>query len=524
MKTYIFPRKDKEALICNYRHGKKFAVHQNTDGGFKRHTYFQLMQAFKYNFKSTIFSNQYRTAGANAMDDIEYTELNELGVFEFETYYMTDRWINPLTGINEIIPDYYGAVWTAAGAAVFDVTPGTPKPTGLNGNGVPIVVNRYPNHGQDIYDLTNGAMGYSYVLQEEGASNLNELLGVYQDIQDWFVSTIGKKSSVFSYRNGRNTTPNIYKSLYLSGRNSDRDVNRTYYGTSKIDGADLGRPEPLERVRIINQPIISRWVDSYISTTPGAKEAANNLIRNKINQAHDENGLYPDFSHWQTAGDNVTLEDLYKTFAEHLDAQNYRNDCWIAGYGELYQYFWFRELTERAVCTIMGEHVVVTLQWKNLDTNAGNLPDKVITDLITTPLSIEIDLTGTPLEGKDIKSTGGKMINKGGNKYIIDFPFEISRSDFKSVVLMEGVGDFYDTNQLTGSYVRTGNDLVVNTNHSTKAVLLKYANSQSKYEVVADSYSNVFSKSHRFKDLSISNQYFVGVINNFDNKILLEIL
>lgn len=524
MKVNFFPRKDLEATVCDYRHGKRFAIHQNTDTAIKKFTYFQMYQAFLFNLKSTIFSNQYKNGGANSIDDIEHTDIAELGVFEFQAYFPTDRWVNPITGADEIIPDYYSDTWTSAGEAVFNVTAGTPKPTGNNGAGVAIIPTRYPNHGQDMYDASAGALGYSDVSGEVGESGLSELVLLYNRLQKWFLGNVSKRTSVFSYRNGRNISPNVYKPIYLAGRNSDRDVTRNYFGVSKVDNADLGNPIPLTRLNIINQPIVTRWVDSFISTTPGAPEAANQSVRDNITEAYADRGMYTDFSHWHSAVTNDVLENLYDVIADHLDSTGYRDDVWVAGYGELWEYFWFRQLVRRAVATEVGGKIAVTLEWNDWTTVTDGLPDNIPTGLINTPLSIEVNLSGTPLAGKNIKSSGGRILSKGDDVYIIDFPFHIATSEIKVVVLSEGDGIYYDSDPLTGAHSISGGTITVLSNHNTKAVLLRHLAEETVYEIEPAEYVNTYQDEHKFVGIDIETyDYYVGLIDNFDQRILIPV-
>ncbi|MEI2271837.1 hypothetical protein OHD16_06750 [Sphingobacterium sp. ML3W] len=518
MLTTIFPRKDFDCKICDYRYGKRFAIQQNTDSGLnypvdtepgKQYANFQMYQSFKYGMKYTMFSNSYNPGGANSIANIDYVNMCGSGIVELQHYFSTDKWINPVTGVDELIPDHIGSVWTSLGATYFNVTAGDSKPT------------LYPNHGQQLYDISGGKYGYDVVNGVSGLSNLSELKGIKSRQTDW-VDSLGIKScSVFSYRNGRNMSPEVYKQLYLMGRQSNPNNAYFYYGNSKFDETPLGNDLPLSRTNQVNRSITTRWVDSYISSTPGAKEAANNLVRNKITEAYNNRGAYTDFSHHHSAGSNQMLEDLFKTIGEHLDAMDYRKDCWISGFGDLAEYFWFRQLTKRAVATNLGDRIQITLEWNDLNTVTNGLSDDVLLTMLKTPLSIEIDLTGTFLAGKTIKTSYGKILSLGSDKYIVELSFYEAYAGIKCLVIQEGQGEFYDTTVISASYSKIGSNVTVTVNKNVRAVLMSTAD--TIYNMSALLYSNTLSKSHTFL-LDSTKITFIGVVDELGATKLIEIV
>ena len=522
-KINFFPRKDIDIKICDYRHGKRFAVQQNTDAAFNQYTEFQLFQAFKYNFKATIFASKYNYAGSNGLSQDSFKELAGLGVFELQQYFPTDKWINPTTGIEETIPDYYATVWTSAGATAFEnAVAGQPKPDTVSSDGTPIVNRLFPNHGQELYDVTNGRLGYDVTTAQKGTNNLDELTLLIDKNQDWHKEIQGKKASVFSYRNGRNYQPILFQKHYLAARNSNR-LNRYYYGISKVDSVTLGTTETRNREDLVNQVIKSRWVDSYISTTSGAATNANNLIKNSIDAADTNRGAYVDFSHWHNvaaSGNLQSLEDLFKTYGEHLDTNNLRDDVWIAGYGELWEYFWFRELVDRVVGTQIDNDVFITLQWSDLTTVNNGFTDSIPLELIDTPLSVEIDLTGTYLANKQVVSSYGKLISLGSNKYIVEIPFTQSLQDFHGVKLSEGSSGLYDTSIPIATTSLSGNTLSVTTNQDTKTVLFSHLDTEDIYNLQVDDVDVNYTSSKTYT-IEIGRTYYLGCINSFGLKKLI---
>lgn len=503
IQALFFPRKDLEAKICDYKHGKKFAVQFNTDTGVKGYTDFQLYQSFKYGIKYTLFSNRYNNGGTNSITNIDYFNNCNTGLVELQNYFATDRWINPTTGIDELIPDHSGIVWTALGANAFGMVIGESK------------TRYYPNHGQELYDISGGAYGYDAINGVYGQSNLSEFFGIKLKNDEWVNELELPKNSSFSYRNGRNTTPSIYKLIYLGGRNSERSSDFVYYGKSKIDGQPLGNDLPLSRVSQVNQKETTRWVDASHNPV-----TANQLIRNGIELAFNTRGLYGDFSHFHNTS-IVNLENLFKTAGDYLDSMNYRKDCWIAGYGELTEYFWFRELTKRAVATIFDSKIYITLEWENLKTIENGISDSVFMNMLNTPLSIELDLTGTILEGKQIKSTGGKILALGEDKYIIDFPFSKAVEGIKSVVIYEGDGDYYPVVDTSYTITQSGSNVTITTSNKTKSVL--FSTDTDIYSIVSQQFSNEYSNTHIFT-IDASKTNYIGIVDELGrtNNILIQ--
>jgi hypothetical protein len=510
IQALIFPRKDLAAKICDYRFGKKFAIQQNTDSGVRQYANFQLFQSFKYGVKYTMFTNSYNPGGGNSLTNVEYVNMVETGLVELEHYFSTDKWINPVTGADELIPDHLGEVWTSLGATYFNVTAGDPKQK------------LYPNHGQELYDISGGKFGYDVINSVAGQSNLSELKGIKARQTAWVDSLDLKPCSVFSYRNGRDISPSVYKQLYLFGRQSNTDGNYFYFGKSKIDGASLGNDLAVNRKNLSDRRITSRWVDAFISTSPGnTPEKANQIIKDKILLAYNNRGFYSDFSHHHSSGSNQNLEHLDRTIGEYLDQNDYRKDCWVCGYGEAAEYFWFRELTRKAVATVMESKVYITLLWEDLKTVQDGLSDGILLEQLNTPLSIEIDLSGTVLAGKTIKSTGGKLMALGNNKYLVDFPFRNAVEGVKSIVLYEGIGEYYDTSNLAADFSISNGKVEITSNKDTRTVL--FTTETDIYAIAPISYSNLTSKKHTHT-IDISKRNYVGVVDELGKTKLLEII
>ncbi len=118
-------------------------------------------------------------------------------------------WVNPRTGVQETIPDHTSSTWTSLGKQYYpDVVVGASKNV------------RYPNHGQQLFDESNGEFGYDMVNQVMGASNLSETLLHTQKQLYHIMEISGLRISSGSYTNGAQGGWNVVIPQKVGMRNS----------------------------------------------------------------------------------------------------------------------------------------------------------------------------------------------------------------------------------------------------------------------------------------------------------------
>lgn len=486
MLTILYPQTDIVAEICDVRHDANGVICKNTDTMVAARADFVEQLCFRYNQISTVFINPYNTN----KDEAEMKAAFETGANVPEVYFPTDRWWNVAEGAAEIIPDYSSTEWTAAGASAFGQTIGMAKP------------NRTPNHGQQLFDISGGVYGFDFANGQKGSADLQELIPMVEDIEGWFVGLAGRKPSAISYRNGVAPSWGLYAPYYLAARNSNSG-GVTAWGQGK-EGNWLGTPQtPTNRKQRMYMNSSIRWADVGNDTT------ANSQLVDLINAVKTNKGFFNNFVH-----DHSTTHARLNSLFSLVDETIGETFMWRTSYGEAMQYFWFREMAERAVATIDGNDVLVWVEYKDSfkGTYTDGIPNDVLLDRIITPLSVKVDLSGTPLAGKSIKSSGGGIISLGNDQYIIDVPFGIGMEGLKGVRLSEASSDdYYNFNKATIYASIDDGVMTVTTDRPTKAVLFGRNTGSSYVTSTVRARHNMLSTGHSFP-ISAATTYNVGVI------------
>lgn len=473
MRTVLYPQADISAEICDVRHDANGVVCKNTDTMVAARADFVEQLCFRYNQISTVFINPYNTNKGEA----EMKAAFETGAHVPEVYFPTDRWWNVAEGAAEIMPDYSSTEWTAAGASAFGQTIGAAKAT------------RTPNHGQQLFDISGGVYGFDLASGQPGSSDLQELIPMVEDIEQWFVELAGRKPSAISYRNGVAPSWGLYAPYYLAARNSNSG-GVTAWGRGK-DGNWLGTPNTAtnrQQRMYMNSSI--RWADV------GNDATANAQLIDLINAVKSNKGFFNNFVHDHSTT-HARLNSLFSLVDETIGG----TFMWRTSYGEAMQYFWFREMAKSAHGTIIGNDVLVWVDYIDdfRGTVTNGIPNDVLLDRIKTPLSVKIDLTGTPLAGKQIKTSYGRLISLGGNQYIVEVPFVYGMEGVKGVRLTETANpDYYNFSKPTISVTVTDGIMIVTTNRPTKAVLFGRNTGSSYVTATVRGRSNKLSYTHSF--------------------------
>ena len=243
-------------------------------------------------------------------------------------------------------------------------------------------------------------------------------------------------------------------------------------------------------------------------------ESALTTSETMLNKAISGNGWFNDFSHWHWAefyGDKNQLEQFFSQQNTILNGVNYVS----LGSGEAVEYMWLRKQFKRGGIYQKGDGLVLICDVKNDD----NLPYSAI----DTTLSIEIDLTGTILEGKEISSRDD-IIKVSVDKYIVQVPY--NRRDGFSAVHLNATSnpDYLDLSlpNLLSSDVQEGK-IIITSDKDTKAVLFKIPTGGSLYQAEVIKRSQEYSDKHTFTTVSGYDSY-VGLITKAGQSTLTKIL
>jgi hypothetical protein len=515
MKVKFWPKDNSiPASVCSHRHGAVMTFSQETDTRKLNSVFAMELYGFRNNIRLGCNTSNIEGDYQSGMAAQE-----ETGLIRFDIYFMIDSWVNPFTGTLETIPDYGATEWTSAGAAVFStIAAGQSKTTD------------YPNHGQEMYDVSGGAYGYDYSNSVSGTSNQAELIGVINYMNDWLSDIIGRKPSAASFRIGMT---NCYPSLipyFLGVRNSDplpavlaQDCD-TYYGISS-DGIHLGLPndKPLTRNSYANFPSSSRWWDMW-NGEGFTEDEAKTYLSDQITKTLANNGWFRDFAHWHnpiTAG-NMPEMDVMLALVRTTVGSDFIHTC---SNGEALEYMFLRTLAKRAraVEKTDGVYIIVDIVDGFKGTNTEGIDNAVNYPTINIPLSVQVDLSSTSLTGKTVQSNYGKMRSMGNDIYIVEIPFSTKSEAFQGIKIMEGIANIYDESVPTGTATISNGQVNVTTNIKTKAVLFGVVSGGNDFESVDMGRSNDFNTTHSIAISDDTMDYRVGVISEFGQAALITI-
>lgn len=490
--------------ICNHRYDAVMTFSHQTDDRYQNSIFAAEEYGFKNNFCLGAFVNN-----ITGNYSVGISEAEASGLMRHDIYYPTEYWKNPITGVIQVIPDWGVTTWTSAGAAVFPVTAGTTK------------ANRYPNHGQQMYDLSAGAYGYDVINSVSGTSNLSEYVGVITYVQNWLKSLTGRSVSGGSYRLGITNMFPLQAPRWLGVRNSvpSPSVNgvtgNTFYGNSKISGK-LGIPTSsiFSRQTWNTYPSTSRWWDMW-NNDGFTKAQATTYIQAQIALTLANGGWYRDFCHWHAAKaavSGIASLDEFLSVVRSAVGSNFIHTC---SNGEALEYMYLRELSHRATAyELNGDvHIVVDMYDQFKSTSTSGILNDVPLDKINTPLTISIDLSASSLAGKFISLNYGKAISLGSDQYLIEVPLLSKEEGFMSIRIKEVVSANYRTlARPTGSFSITGGVLSGTTNMLCKIVLFSVATGGAEYDSLPFYRSLQYATSHSVV-VPAGNDYRVGIIS-----------
>lgn len=491
------------ARVCDYLYDAIAAFSENTD------TYNTgvIHAAEMFGFKN----NMQLTCNLNAGSSIPQIAT---GKIKFGVYFPSDEWVRPGTSVMSDIYDYTASVWSATGAAYYGngVVEGAAKPT------------NYPNHGQEMYDLTGGALGFDFVNGVAGASGASEFFDMVDILRDYCVDKFGRHLSSGSYRFGEYDYYPMLLQYFLGLRNStfpelgqDGDSN---YGKSKDQYNYLGLPQQeATRLNKITAPSTVRYTDMAGTSLQRSAYAAEKAALAITNRGH-----YNNFIHWHNVSNYDTLDGYWGTINTAIGS----NFVWRCSYGEAVEYLMLRELVSGIVVNRSGNSVIINVSSTDPFNGLthGGFSQAIPQDLITVPISIRINLRGTFLDGEDISVSAGSIRKISDNVFVLQIPFT-PNVGFTSVTVSSTESPNYLNFALPAitSSSNNGTTLQVNTDINTKAVLYRVATGGAAKDSIAHARSSTFATTHNFDISALSNQdYRVGVISQTDQSILSGII
>ncbi|MGJ1228853.1 hypothetical protein ACR78H_25215 [Sphingobacterium siyangense] len=499
------------AVKCGHRWGAVATFSHQTDARFPTSIYAAELYGFKANVRLGAFvSNLLGGQDNSDIGDVEAT-----GIIRHDIYFMTDYWKNPTTGKIEVIPDHYSTTWTQAGVNAFEnAVLGAAK------------IDRYPTCGTQMYDLTNGRLGFNQNNGAMGLSNLVEFYAVVEAQNKIIQDKCARISAAGSFRNGLQGETAILPTSYLGIRNSGAaDLGAsapadTYYGEGYGSFSNLGRNF---RSYFRSYTSSTRWWDSWNTRVPViSKETANAYFISQIQACINQKGWFRDFCHWHSCRNNNTMPSILD-FLTMMRTAVGNNFVWTCSNGEALEYLYARQLANSVTGIEHNGKVIIAVDTLDLykGSSANFFPLDTPLPTIHTPLSIEVDLSNTELAGKSVVANTGKMRSIGNNKYIVESRYT-QREGFTTVEISEGQGGYYNESIPIATKEIIGNTLKVTTDMPTNAVLYSVATGGYDYDSLPVSRSRKASFDHTFQ-INDGKDYRIGIISEFGMATLLNV-
>jgi hypothetical protein len=348
----------------------------------------------------------------------------------------------------------------------------TYKPT-LTGHGIDAEINAF-KHNLQLTILISPSTDQSYEEQIRDVLQTGRLdAGIYfrttQPIQEqveFYYQITGRYASYWSYGNG------IRDHDYFALSNSL---------VTRLSGAGEVGYDFNERLEHKSSSIFNYDVRDF--STSEALSRAEGFLNNAISQE----GWYNDFSHWHWAEQYGDINQLEQFFSSQRALLNTTNSVTL-GAGEALEYMWLRKQYKRGGLYQDESELVLISDVKNVE----GLPYKTI----NTSLSVEVDLTGTILAGKEIESDTD-ILKVSGDKFIVQVPY--SGSDgFKTVRLRETTNPNYMDFSLPviQTVSKTGSLLDVTTDKPTNIVVFSVPSGGSLYQASVLARSSIMSPNH----------------------------
>lgn len=300
---------------------------------------------------------------------------------------------------------------------------------------------------------------------------------------EWLYNLLGKVPAYWSYANGIRDNDDFALQNSLVTRLSS--VSDTGY--------DFGERLGHKTSSLFNYNV--RDIDTSTAIS-NAKTALQKVI--------DEKGWYNDFSHWHWAefyGDKNQFEQLMNEFKTLLNDTNYIS----LGSSEAIEYMWLRKQFKRGGLYQYGNELVLLSEV----INNNDLPYGVI----DSTLSVQIDLTGTILENKDITSNTD-VLKVDDNKFIVQIPY--SKYDgFRTVRIKETTTPNYLNFNKPAIITKktSGSNLTVVTDRPTNIVVFTAPIGGELYQASLVNRSNITNTNHIIKLPDVTNKdVYIGAI------------
>jgi hypothetical protein len=457
------------------------------------------LACFKFNQKLTIHSGFY--------EDLVLTNRTESvnsGKIDVGVWMAPGIWrdptvpgeINPATPTAWIksIPDYAATTWTSAGVAVFrGAVLGAAK------------TQYYPNHGQEMYDISLGDYGYDFVNNISGLSNQLEWLSMMDFRQTYFQNLFGRKFSIMSHGLYVKFYNNVLQDKVLYGRTTvNQGTSQAFFDYSRF----FDKQKNIIRYDINRDGILRYDVSAdYISSSLS-------YIETQIGITITNSGFFQAFQHLRS----TTRDIIYGVISTMNTACGSNNVARIS-VRQAIEHFFIRQCIRITKYTDLNG---IQLGFQFYKISIKDFDETLITEKI----SLNLDTTGTSMENLDIQCDNPNVdiIKNSSNHFLLEIPIVSFTNEFL-INITSTLSPTYKTfsaPSLISAIISDTTTLTVTSDINTKCVLFVVARGGNNYDATMLSRSNNFGTSHVFT-VSTSDQakdIYIGLINEMGTSIL----
>lgn len=361
---------------------------------------------------------------------------------------------------------------------------------------------------------------YSAAVNKTSQDAFNQFIAIRQQ---WFKNLYGRYASTFSYGGSDMTYSNLGAQKFIAARSNNWNAfgnPYTWFGKSYPTGVYLGEPQiEFDRYKQMLHLMSIRWCDEVASGRYTVSEAMA-ALQTDILATKNNHGFYNAFAHWHQMINNgysgVTFSD-YENYYSMLNSLNINDDIIFTGFGEAMEYCITRLMIKKISCytpILSPNKVIIVAEFQN-DWNPI-----INTEVLNTPLSIKVNLSNTPLAGKNIKLSYGNCIKLSSNQYIVDLT-PPKHGNVSFVELTESsIPTELNVNRPNGNYTINNNNInVVLSQKCNVMVFRKGSNQTTRNSTIIDYLYNVTS----FSIIQESGfNYAFGFINDFGKSNLID--
>lgn len=479
----VLPKGVKELPVSFHKYGANATWSQCTDTFIPQDNAVDAeINAFKYNLQLTALV-------APLTDDSYRKQMQEAhatGRIDFGLYFLTWAWENPVTKELTHLPSWRGTVFTQEEADL-DIIPQSMVGQTREAN--------YYTIGTRLFELSNGKYGYD---DENGImGEIDVVTGSVIKQLDWFKTVFGYYPTYSSYSYTRRVLDDLLIPRVVATRGAV-----TYGDPSSYD---FGRSEGVYRSMLstFDADVRNRGISEALTRS-----------EDKLNSVISGGGWFTDFSHWHWAKLSEPLDEWEQFFSQQRTIMS-DNNIVTLGFGEAVEYMYLRNMVKRVRLSKSENEYIVIVETK--DESEVPLPKSNI----RTTLSIELDLIGTDLEGKEINSSH-EIQKLSDSKFIVEVPY--SKSDgFSAIRLKETNNPKYmdfSLPEITASAF-SGDVLSITTDRPTNAVVFAIPSGGRLYEAEVLKRSNKMIKEHNI-DIgdTTGKDIYIGVITKEKQSVL----